>query len=383
MLNQSSKVPARVRRHLSICLACVLVAGCGNREKDSADKGTVPSGGITNIAAGPIVGTNEKSFVEMRPEDVLVSVNGVALKRGECDALLERMAQTYQAAHPNARLPDVVSYRTNRAKTFVGEFLTKQLLLQEARRRNLVPSPESKAKMADVLAKRAKLEKKTPEAYLRSVGEKESREILADLEEQALISTLRENEFGERLKVSDKDIQALRDRIAGYNRMCEATNALVKARGVAVCERLRKGEDFAKVAAEVTEDPGEGDVSYWGEFARGEIEDAGVRNAAFTLPVGAVSDPLDTEEGLVIIKVLDRKGVDAVVAAASATVKLGRIVLRLGEFKTVPEDDQVLRAKLERERLGELQTEWLKRLQQQARIEYPNGTNFWKKVTRK
>ncbi len=381
MLLNESKVPVLVRRHLFLCLAGVLVAGCGNRKDALADKGS-SGGGVTNTPPGLVVGPNEKSFDEMLPEDVLVSVNGVELTRAACDALLDRMARTYQAAKPNARAMDIVRYRTTKAKKLVGEFLTKQLLLQEAGRRNLVPTPESKAQTDELLAKRARIENKTPEEYLRSVGNETASVILAELEEQALIATLRTSEFGERLKVTDKDIQELRDRIADYNRRCEATNALVKARASAVCERLRKGEDFVKVADEVTEDT-EGAGGNWGEFARGEIDDANVRNAAFTLPVGAFSDPIDTDEGLVIIKVLDRKGVDAVVAEAAATAKLGRIVLRLGEFRTMPEDNEELRKKLELERLGELQAEWLRSLRQQARIVYPNGTNFWKTATGK
>ena len=125
-----------------------------------------------------------------------------------------------------------------------------------------------------------------------------------------------------------------------------------------------------------------GGGGYWGEFVRGEIDDAAVRSAAFTLPVGAVSDPIDTEEGLVIIKVIERKGVDSPIAKASATVKLGRIVLRLGESKTLA-DEATLRKELERNRLEQMQSGWFASLRQQARIEYPNGTNFWKKAVRK
>ena len=378
--NSRSKVPALVRWHLLLCLSLTLAAGCGSRKDAPADK--VSSGArATNRPVGlVVVGSNEKSIVEMLPEDVLVSVNGVDLKRKAFDAILERMERTFQAVQPNARVADVVNYRKKREKSLVGEFVTKQLLLQEARRRNLVPSPESKAKTEAILAKRAKMEKKTPDEYLRSVGKEVASEILADLEEQALILEIRKNEFGDRLTVTAEDLQKVRDLVAGYNRMCEATNALVKARGVAICERLRNGEDFATVANAVTEYRDE-DGGVWGEFARAEIDDANVRNAAFTLPVGAVSDPIDTEEGLVIIKVFDRKGVDAAMAKISATVRLGRIVLLLGESKTVP-DEATLRKELEQERLEKLQGDWLRSLRQQAHIEYPNGTNFWKTASK-
>jgi len=365
------KAPARLRWRLVLCCVLLGLAGFGCKKEGAA------SGGKAGIFVGP----NEKTFDALLPDDVLVAVNGVPLKRRDCDAMLNRMERTYQVANPNVTAPLAASYRKSKARSIVPEFVTKQLFVQEARRRNLAPTPENLAKADALLAKRAKWEKKSPEEFLRTLSELDAAAIRADLADQALIFTLRENQFGERLAITEKDMQEARDRIAEYNRRGEATNALVMARGAAICERLRKGEDFLSVAAEVTQDE-EFPDGVWGEFARGEIENVQVRHAAFTLPVGAVSEPFDTEEGLVIIKVLARTGIDSPVAKESAVVKLGRIVLLLWEFKTVP-DDETLRKELERRRLEELQRDWIKGLREQARIEYPNGTNFWKKAAKK
>ncbi len=75
----------------------------------------------------------------------------------------------------------------------------------------------------------------------------------------------------------------------------------------AVRERLLKGEDFGKVAAEVSIDPGtkdHGGLLDW--FGRGvmvkEFEDA-----AFSLPVGEISQPVKTTYGYHIIQVLARQ----------------------------------------------------------------------------
>lgn len=74
-----------------------------------------------------------------------------------------------------------------------------------------------------------------------------------------------------------------------------------------VRERLLKGEDFGKVAAEVSTDPGskdQGGLLDW--FGRGvmvkEFEDA-----AFSLPIGEISQPIKSAYGYHIIQVLARQ----------------------------------------------------------------------------
>ncbi len=185
----------------------------------------------------------------------------------------------------------------------------------------------------------------------------------------------------DRLKITEADMQEARDRFSRFNQMCEQTNALVKARGAAIFERLKKGEDFISVAVDASEHEEE-EPGVWGEFSREEIDDPAVRNAAFTLPVGGVSEPIDTEEGLVIIKVLARSGFDSPLAVQPSKVKLGRIILRLAELRPVPRDEE-LRKVLERSRLESLQKEWLKELQQKVRIEFPHGTNLWTTLKKK
>lgn len=78
----------------------------------------------------------------------------------------------------------------------------------------------------------------------------------------------------------------------------EATAAEVKA-------KLDAGEDFAALATQYSKDTGSvstgGDLGY---FARGVMV-AEFEEAAFTLPVGAISDPVQSSFGFHIIKVED------------------------------------------------------------------------------
>lgn len=73
---------------------------------------------------------------------------------------------------------------------------------------------------------------------------------------------------------------------------------------LAVEERLKRGEDFAKVAEQVSTDPGSksqgGDLGW---FGRG-VMDPDFENAAFTLQPGQISQPVKTTNGYHIIQVI-------------------------------------------------------------------------------
>jgi parvulin-like peptidyl-prolyl isomerase len=72
-------------------------------------------------------------------------------------------------------------------------------------------------------------------------------------------------------------------------------------------KRIESGEDFAKVAKDMTEDQNTrmqgGDLGYFGAL---EVSPQ-IAQMAFTLPIGKVSPIIQTEQGFDIIKVFDKK----------------------------------------------------------------------------
>lgn len=76
-----------------------------------------------------------------------------------------------------------------------------------------------------------------------------------------------------------------------------------RARAEAVLARLEAGEDFAAVAAEVSDDTStKADGGSLGQIARGDIT-PNLETAAFALEVGAISEIIEGIEGLHILKV--------------------------------------------------------------------------------
>lgn len=87
-----------------------------------------------------------------------------------------------------------------------------------------------------------------------------------------------------------------------------ASHILVKdkAEAVAIKKQLDQGTDFAKLAKEKSVDGSAQQGGDLGFFGRGQMVPP-FEQAAFSLPIGKVSDPVESEFGFHLIKVLEKK----------------------------------------------------------------------------
>jgi peptidyl-prolyl cis-trans isomerase SurA len=95
------------------------------------------------------------------------------------------------------------------------------------------------------------------------------------------------------------------------------TDAVGRQRALAIRKRILDGEKFAKVAAEVSDDPGSskagGDLGF---FARGSL-DPTLEQSAFGLKLGEVSEPVRSPFGWHLVQVLERDTLKTVAGADS------------------------------------------------------------------
>ncbi len=102
---------------------------------------------------------------------------------------------------------------------------------------------------------------------------------------------------------------ALADETPNVAEQSHARHILVETEEEAnkVIDRLAKGEDFAELAEELTLDTGSGANGGDLDFAsRGRFVPA-VDDAVFTLPLGQISEPIETQFGWHVIEVLERE----------------------------------------------------------------------------
>ena len=343
----------------------IFVTGC-SKEKKQTEK---PQSNITVAAVA-------KSLEEMTPTDVILVSDGYQLTKAEYDAMLTKLERQFRLHRPNANPALLRAYLNNKRSSIITEFANRALLLSEAEKRGIKIADIEMREALNRAAENFSKQGKTLDQMLAYMGDTKE-EFERKTQERLLINKLLDQEFGEnRNQVTDQDIAEYKDWYAEYNRITNATNELVMARGRKIIEELNTGADFNTVALAYTEEEGIA-TGYWGEFVAGELDDENVRAAAFSQAEGTVAGPFDTEEGLVIIKILGRRVRTADEdEEGEVFVRLGRIFLRMGENYVCP-NDQELRAEIIRDRNETQMVPFLESLRSAYNLHFPNGTNFW------
>ena len=350
-----------------LVLGCLLSSG-GCRKKQ--EKPLMP---------GLIVADKQVALADMAPSDIIVSVNGQALTRQAYEDGLDLYTTLFTFRSSAANQMTINAYRSNRGATSILEYVPKQLILQEGRRLGIRLSPEALTAAEQETWKKT-APRRAGEDFVTVLGAKAS-QFKQHVAEDEYVKATRKALFADRLAVSDEEVDAAMKRRADWNEVYVESNRVVMARGEEIVRELRAGSDFAEMAMRVSQH-GPEDGKEWGEFTREEIDDPKLREVAFQLPVGGISDPIDTEHGLIIIRVLEQTSgaaVESAVAQRVASVKLAKILLLMyNAFDKISHEQ--LRANIEKDRISEVQKEWVPQLYKTATIEYPNGTNLWPKA---
>jgi foldase protein PrsA len=140
--------------------------------------------------------------------------------------------------------------------------------------------------------------------------------IKKSIAEDLIIKSYLDAAIAESAKVTDAEIQKAyaEDKTATVRHILlltqgktPAEKAEIRKKMEGILARARKGEDFAALAKEFTEDPGSKETGgLYEDFPRGKMVKP-FEDAAFTVPVGQVSDVVETSYGYHILKIENRK----------------------------------------------------------------------------
>lgn len=275
-----------------------------------------------------------------KKKEVIAIVNGEPISKVEFERLYANVENYY--ARMVGVPTDDPKFQEMMAKVrgqLLESMINEKLLLQEARKRNITVSRE------DVDAHINMVKQKYGEdAFINALTQQgiTEEEYRKELTKQMLVNKLRE-EVTKDINVTEEEAKEYyekhKDKFT-QPEMVHVRHILLPTEEEAkkVMERIRKGEDFGKIAKEVSTDTGSkdkgGDLGY---FSRGKMVKP-FEDAAFSLKKkGEIAGPIKTQYGYHIIQFIDRK--------APHTMKFMEVKTRLLNE---------LRSEKERSRMDEL-----------------------------
>lgn len=206
-------------------------------------------------------------------------------------------------------------------KQILEQLIDEEILLGEAKRRKF----QVTAEMVDERIENIRSRFPSEEAFTQALSSRgiTTGTLKAHIHEGLLRQQIIDQEVLQKVSVSPEELQsffqehkddyvqeeAVHARHILFRVAADASpedNEKVQNRATAVLAKAKKGEDFAKLAAEFSEGPTKdrgGDLGY---FGRGKMLKP-FEEAAFKLKAGEISDPVRTRFGYHIIKVEERK----------------------------------------------------------------------------
>ena len=355
----------------------IFAAGCG----DSVPKGR-PFGPWEPTMQNPPVRTikpsgTEKSIDMLKPDDVVVAVNGVALTRREIDT---RLAQIRANIARNATLSP-----RDRAATYkmfgsrlISNWIDTQIAVWESRKLGCATEEEIRTAVSKGI-------ERISDSRKTSIGTLDKKIpggldfVRYDIEEATWVAAYITNNVNLAVEVDSNMVARIMASIEAENAEIAATNAVKLAHMEKIREMaIKPGADFGKLADEFSEDTQlvKDGTGYWGEFTAEEISDRKLREKFFRYGVGEISEIIDDNDGYMIIKVLEKDPVAYDPENDKARITMARIYVEHEQLTTLA-DPEGMQKDIERQYRERAVKAQMEKLRAAAEIVYPYGKDVW------
>lgn len=190
----------------------------------------------------------------------------------------------------------------------------RKLIMAEAAQSKIVVTPEDIDKTFEMNAQNAGGVEEY-QKFLESNGTTVD-DVKKSIESDLLMQKFLDSIIAANVTVTDDELQAAydADKSASVRHILLLTEGksdeekiVVRGKMEDILARAKAGEDFAELAKEYTEDPGSKENGgLYEDFTRGTMVQE-FEEAAFGLPVGSISDIVETRYGYHILQIVDRK----------------------------------------------------------------------------
>jgi len=235
---------------------------------------------VAAAAVAILAGSVFTASAQTAPDPLIAKVNGIEIHESDLALAEEEVGDNMPQGNGDAKRDYLVGFLTNMI-----------ILAQAAEEKRLQDDPDFKKRVAFARNK----------VLMETLLQTEAKKSITD---QALHAV-----YDDAVKQmnSEEEVHArhILFRVADWKDEKAAKAAEEKAKGV--IERLKKGEDFAKLANELTEDPsGRKDGGDLGYFTKDQMVPE-FAEVAFKLDKGKFSEPVKTQFGWHVLLVEDKR----------------------------------------------------------------------------
>jgi TonB family protein len=284
---------------------------------EMADPGELTEEGIQRLreeAARPVpqpVPPTPPPLPSVPPDKVVLTIGDEGITAAEFNHILESVP---------------AQLRWQRRDEFARQFIRRRVATQEARRRKLDERPTFRERMAQ----------EAEQLLTMELWQELNAAIKVDEEACRAYYEEHQREF-DRAKVSRIVIRAPGSPWPVKIGRTALTDQQALAKAHEIRGRLVNGEDFAAVAKQESDEAlataKGGDAGWWDRPPEAAILRDQVRAAAFTLPVGEISEPIKGDHGYELLRVDERRHRTYTEARKDAELRLKTILVNKAEEK--------------------------------------------------
>ena len=286
--------------------------------------------GAASLAALVCAGQAQKASESADPKEVVVKVGGAVLTRGELDADVAKFVEARKAQIPAAQLEQAKAYL---AQQFRQQFVTKTLLLNEAKKKGLSVTDAEVAEQGSKMMKTFQGRPGAPESMeamfaMHPLGADRARE---DFRDSVLINKFVDQEIASKIVADPAEVKkqyaAIVSNIterakAPQPEKVRASHILVKTGGGKTDDAAKKEIDvlyeqlkavpegdlakaFADLAKEKSDCPSKAKGGDLGSFGHGQMVPE-FDKAAFEQEIGKLCAPVKTSFGWHLVLVTEK-----------------------------------------------------------------------------
>lgn len=312
-----------MRLSLQLALIAVLFGLCASgckKQESSPAANTAPAAKLPeiNVASLPVTGGSTNAAA---------SVGGVVLTQGELEEQVQAVLMAQAAQIPPEQLEQARLYLEH---NFVQRFISKTVLLNEAKRLNVKPTDASLKKVTAPLEKAAAEHNVSMDELLKQapMGAQKARQ---ELQESATIEQLIETQVRAKIKVTDAEVDKEITSQVSENASNEQVRAAQRIAIESIRRQLLAGSNFESMAQSCSDCPsGKQSGGDLGPFARGQMVKS-FEDAAFAQKVGEIGPIVESPFGFHVIKVTAHHAAKPAVGDAPAepeSVQASHILLK-------------------------------------------------------